>query len=316
MAASMALLGATLSQATTFPSGPIKLVVPFSASGGTDTVARAVAQKLGQRLGQPVVVDNRPGAGGAIGAVLVARSKADGLTLLFGSNGPMAVTPSLDPTVPFNTTRDFRAVAGVATIPYLMVANEKLPVKSVADLVSYAKAHPGQINFASPGNGTTNHLVGELLKAMTGIDIVHVPYKGAAPAMNDVVSGQVQFMSGDLNTLLPMVESGKLKALAVTSRKRTPLLPQVPTVAESGVPGFDASGWFGIFAPRATPDEIVKKLANEMQAVLKDPDVVKRIEALGGAPLTIGDRELDTLVKDEQKKWKSVVTKNRITREP
>ncbi|MWL91529.1 tripartite tricarboxylate transporter substrate binding protein [Cupriavidus sp. SW-Y-13] len=314
LAASACICGLEAS-ASTYPSGPIRLVVPLAAGGGTDTVARLIAQKLGQRLGQPVVVDNRPGAGGAIGTVAVARARPDGQTLLFGSNGPIAILPSFDPSVPYNVSKDFVAVSGVASVPFLIVTNKDLPIKSMSDLLKYAKDHPGQVNFASPGAGTTNHLVGELLKSLTGVDIVHVPYKGASPAMNDVVSGQIQFMSGDLNTLLPMVESGKLNAIAVTSKQRTQMLPKVPTVAESGVPNFEASGWFGVLAPRGTPDAVVKKLSAEIHSIVNERDFVERIASLGGVPLELGNSDFAAFIGREQGKWRSVVTKNRIAKE-
>lgn len=267
-----------------FPSAPVKLVVPFAPAGGTDAVARAVAQSLGKQLGQSVIVENRPGAAGALGSLAVVRAPADGYTLLLGSNGPIAISPSLDPKLLYDPARDLRPVAAVASVPFMLVANRNLPANDVKGLVELARRKPGAINFASPGTGTTNHLVGELLKTMAKVEMVHIPYKGASPAMNDVASGVVQFMSGDINTLLPMIQGGRLKPLAVTGATRSSLVPDVPTVAESGIAGFEATGWFGLFAPAATPGPAVDKLAAAAQATLADPDTRRRIAQLGVEP--------------------------------
>ena len=235
---------------------PIRLVVPFSPGGATDVVARVVGQALSKKLGQPVVVDNRPGAAGSIGVQAVTNAAPDGLTLLLGSNGPIAINPSLYRSLPYSPSRDLVPVAGIASIPFLVVVNSQVPASNLKELVALAKKQPGTLHFASPGVGTTNHLVGEMLKSSTQADMTHVPYKGASPAMNAVASGEVQLMSGDVSTLMPMVESKKLKAVAVTSGQRSALAPSIPTVAESGFPGFDVYGWFGIFAPAKTPETL------------------------------------------------------------
>jgi len=302
----------SMALAQPFPSAPVKLVVPFAPAGGTDAVARAVAQSLGKQLGQPVIVENRPGAAGALGSLAVARAPADGYTLLLGSNGPIAISPSLDPKLPYDPARDLRPVAAVAAVPFMLVANRNLPANDVKGLVELARRKPGAINFASPGTGTTNHLVGELLKTMAKVEMVHIPYKGASPAMNDVASGVVQFMSGDINTLLPMIQGGRLKPLAVTGAARSNLVPDVPTVAESGIAGFEATGWFGLFAPAATPRPVVDRLAAAVAAALKDPEVDERIKALGGAPLELSGDAFGAYAAKERAKWKQVIDAHQI----
>ncbi|HEY9281010.1 MAG TPA: tripartite tricarboxylate transporter substrate binding protein [Eoetvoesiella sp.] len=301
-----------LAAAQVYPAAPIKLVVPFSGGGGTDAVARVVAQSLAETIGQPVIVENRPGAAGALGTINVVRSRADGYTLLLGSNGPIAINPSLDPKLGYEPIRDLVAVSGIASVPFLLVANTDFPANNIEELIKIAKNKPGTVNFASPGTGTTNHLVGELLKTMTHIDMVHIPYKGAAPAMNDVASGVVQIMSGDINTLLPMIDSGRIKPVAVTGAKRSRLVSKVPTVAESGVPGFEANGWFGLFAPAGTPPEILSKLSDAMAIVLKNPDVVSRIDALGGTPLLLSGKAFEDFSEKERAKWKEVIDAHNI----
>lgn len=298
--------------AQAFPTAPIKLVVPFAPAGGTDAVARAVAQSLSKQLGQPVVVENRPGAAGALGAMNVVRAKPDGYTLLLGSNGPIAVSPGLDPKLPYDPARDLVAVASIAAVPFLLAANRDLPANTMSELLELARSKPGTINFASPGTGTTNHLVGELLNTMAKVNMVHIPYKGAAPAMNDVAGGTVQFMSGDISTLLPMIQAGRLKALAVTGAARSPLIESVPTVAESGVPGFEANGWFGLFAPKDVPKNVVGKLSGAMKAVLADPEVVERVSALGGTTMWLSPEAFADFAGKERAKWKKVIDANQI----
>ncbi len=247
----VATLAQTCLAADAYPSNAVKLVVPFAAGGGTDTVARVVAQVLGERLAKPLIVDNRPGAGGSIGTLAVTQAQADGYTLLLGSNGTIVLNTLLYPQLKYQVDRDLVPVAGIASVPYLIASNPQFEATDVKSLLQAARGAK-KVTFASPGNGTTNHLVGVLLESMSKTDMTHVPYRGAAPAMNDVVSGTVNFLSGDLGTLIPMVSSGKLRALAVTGPQRVAALPNVPTVAESGLPGFEATGWFGIFAPKGT----------------------------------------------------------------
>ncbi|WP_342133380.1 Bug family tripartite tricarboxylate transporter substrate binding protein [Hydrogenophaga sp. OTU3427] len=294
-----------------YPNAPIKLVVAYAAGGGTDAVARAIAQSLGTRLGQPVIVENKPGAGGSLGTAAGATAAPDGYTFTLGSNGTMVLNPLLYSTIKYQVDRDFVAVSGIASIPYLIASNPQVNATDIRSLVELGKKQ--KLSFASPGNGTTNHLVGVLLESMAKVDMLHVPYRGASPAMNDVVSGQVNFLSGDLATLMPMVTAGKLRALAVTGQKRVDALPNVPTVAESGFPGFDATGWFGLFAPRGTPASIVEKVSFEMGHVLKDPRVIQRLRDLGGAPMQFNADQLKDLVKGETQKWRKVITDNHVT---
>ena len=263
---------ATLAHAQTpYPTKPIRIVVPFPAGGTTDILARAVAQRLTETLGQPVVVDNRPGAGGNIGAELVAKAAPDGYTLLMGTVGTHAINASLYAKMPYDHVRDFAPVILVAGVPNVLVINPALPVNSVQELIAYGKANPGKLNFASSGNGTSIHLSAELFKTMTGVQMAHVPYKGSAPALVDLMGGQVQLMFDNLPSALPQIKAGKLKALAVTSAQRSSALPDVPTVIESGLPGFEASSWFGLLAPAGTPKDIIAKLNGEVAKWLATP---------------------------------------------
>lgn len=291
----------------------IKLVVPFSAGGGTDGIARPVALVLGEKLGRPIVVENRPGAGGSIGTLAVAQSAPDGNTLLLGSNGTIVLNPTLYPNLKYKVDRDFIPVAGIASLPYLIAAHPKFKAQDMAGLLAVAKS--GSVTFASPGNGTTNHLVGVLLQNLGQVEMTHVPYRGAAQAMNDVIAGQVNFLSGDLGTLLPQVQAGKLKPLAVTGSKRIDLLPNVPTVAEQGLPGFEAKGWFGIFVPKATPKDVVAQLSSQIQSALSDPRVKQRLHELGAEAMPLSSDELTALMAQENAKWRKIIVDNKITAE-
>jgi tripartite-type tricarboxylate transporter receptor subunit TctC len=244
---------AACASAQTYPTRPIRLVVPFPAGGTTDILAREVGDRLSRSFGQSVVVDNRPGAGGNIGSDLVAKSAPDGYTLLMGTVGTHAINPSLYTRMPYDHVKDFVPIILVAGVPNVLEVTPSLPVNSVADLIKLAKEKPGQLNFASSGNGTSIHLSGELFKTMAGVDMTHVPYKGSAPALTDLMGGQVQLMFDNLPSSLQQIKAGKLRAIAVTSAQRAPALPNVPTIAESGLPGFEASSWFGLLAPAGTP---------------------------------------------------------------
>ena len=290
-------------QAQGYPAKPVRIIVPFAAGGGTDIVARTVGARLGEGLGQTVIVDNRAGAAGAIGTELAAKSAADGYTLLMGSNGPLAISPGLHAKLPYDPLRDFAPVALITTMPFLMVVHPSLPVRSVKALVALAKARAGQLNYGSPGSGSSTHLAMELFKSMAGIAIVHVPYKGVAPAATDLISGQVQMMSGDLNTLMPHVKSGKMRPLAVTGATRSALLPDMPTLSEAGVPGYEASGWFGIFAPAATPREIVRRLNGEIVKALASIELRKRLAGLGGEVAGETPERFGAHLRDEIAKW-------------
>jgi tripartite-type tricarboxylate transporter receptor subunit TctC len=291
-----------------YPSKPIRLIAPFAAGGGADYVARVAGQKIGAALGQPVVIDNRGGAGGAIGTELAARSPADGYTLLLGSQGPFAILPVISPRLAYDPIRDFAPVTVVCSFPFVLVVYPALPVKSVQELIALAQAKPGQLNFGSPGNGSTTHLANELLKVLAKIDVVHVPYKGVAPAVADVLAGQLQFMSGDLSTLMPQVKAGKLRALAITGAKRSPLVPELPTVAEAGLPGYEASGWFGVIAPASTPREIVARLNAVLVAGLTQTDARERLAALGGEVVANTPTEFAARIKEDLAKWRKLVT--------
>jgi len=270
--------------AQTYPSKPIRFVVPFPPGGPLDITGRAIAQKLAESWGQPVVVDNRPGAGGGIGAELVAKSPGDGYTLLMGAVSTHAINPSLYAKVPYDPQKDFVPVALVAQVPNILVVNPSLPVHSVKELIDYARAKPGALSFGSGSTGSTGHLAGELFKTMAGVDMVHIPYKGGAPAMQDLLAGQTQLMFDNLANALPQVKAGKLRALAVTTSKRSPAVPDLPTVAESGLPGFDLTTWFGVFVPAGTPPETVAKLNAEIVKALASKDLAERLAAMGTVP--------------------------------
>jgi len=299
--------GAQTNPAASYPSRAITMVVPFPAGGTTDILGRFVGQALSAAWSQPVVIENRGGAGGNIGAGAVAKAAPDGYTLLVGTVGTNAINASLYAKMPYDTLKDFVAVTQIAAVPNMLVVTPSLPVNSVAELIAYAKANPGKLNMASSGNGTSIHLSGELFKVMTGVDMVHVPYKGSAPALNDLISGQVQLMFDNMPSALPQVKGGTLKALAVTSATRSPAMPDLPTVAEAGVPGFEASSWFGIFAPAGTPKEIVDKLQAEIARILKTPEMAERLAQQGAAPVGNTSAEFTAYTQAEFKKWADVV---------
>ena len=307
LAAALLLVAASSAYAQTYPSKPLRFVVPFAAGGGSDLVARAVSAKLTEALGQTVVVDNRAGAAGTIGTDIVAKSPPDGHTLLLGSSGPLAINPSLYAKLPYDAARDFSPVALVTVMPFLLVVHPALPVRSLKEFIALAKARPNQLNYGSPGSGSTTHLANELLKSMTGIAIVHVPYKGVAPAATDLISGQVQMMSGDLSTLMPHVRSKRMRALAVTSAKRSSLLPDIPTVEEAGVPGYDASGWFGVLVPAATPPAIVERLNAAVGKGLAAADSRERLAALGGEVGGGTPEQFAAHIRGEAAKWSKLI---------
>ena len=271
--------------AQAWPARPLRLVVPFSAGAGIlDIMARILSQHLSPKLGQQVVVDNKPGAGGNVGAEIVAKAAPDGYTFLIA--GPaLAVSPYLYAHLDFDPLNDFAGVTMVNSAPLLLVVHPSLPVKSVAELIAYAKGHPGKLNFGSGGVGATPYLAAELLKSMAGFDAVHVPYKGGAPALADLVAGQLSFMIENVPGTLPFVKDGKLRALAITSRERSPLVPDLPTMIEAGVPGFELTGWLGLFAPAGTPRPIVERLYAEMAKVIAVPEVRERLPGLGYEPV-------------------------------
>jgi tripartite-type tricarboxylate transporter receptor subunit TctC len=305
---SIAALAAVPAQAQTYPSRPVTLVVPYPAGGSADILARTVGQKLGERLGQTVVVENKAGAGTAIGAKAVAGAQPDGYTLLMGTVSSQAINPAMN-KVGYDPLKDFVPVAPLAAIPFVLVAHHSLAANNIGELIALSKSSPGRISYASAGIGTSNHLAGELLAGAAQINLLHVPYKGSAPALNDVMAGHVPLMFDLLATAAPAVQSGKLKALAVTGRMRTPLLPNVPTAVESGLKDFEVSAWFGVFAPAATPPAVIDRLNAEITAVVQMPDMQKRLHELGATPETGTPQLYARYVQSEAAKWAGVVKK-------
>jgi tripartite-type tricarboxylate transporter receptor subunit TctC len=297
-----ALAGAASAQ---YPSRPVRFIVPSAAGGGTDIIARAISLKLSESLGAQFVVENRPGAGQMIGIELAAKAPADGYTILMAAS-TLAINPIMYKAVPYDPIRDFAPITQAATLPNVVVVHPSLPVKSVAELIAYAKAHPGQLNFASAGIGTSPQMSIELLKSMAGIDMVHIPYKGTAPGVVDVLAGQVLVMAPNVLTALPHIKSGKLRALAVTSPRRSAALPDVPTVAEAGLPGYDSTQWYGVLAPAGTQREIVARLHGAIVRALRDPEVGKRLAADGAEPVGSSPEEFAAFIKSETEKWAKV----------
>ncbi len=293
--------------AETFPSKPIRLVVPFTPGGTTDILARLIAQKSGEVLGQSVVVDNRPGAGGNIGAEAVARSTPDGYTLLMGTLGTQVTNQFIYARMPYDSAKDFAPVTLVANSPNVLLVNSTLAANSVGELIALAKREPGKINYASTSTGGSPHLSGELLNSMAGISMQHVPYKGAAPAMTDLLAGQVNLMFDNLPSALAQIQAGKVKAIAVTSVKRASVLPSVPTVRESGLPGYEVNSWFGLLAPAGTAPERVRQIQQAVDKVLAMPDVRKRIEQLGAEPGGEGSAAFAAEIKADTEKWSRVI---------
>ncbi len=290
-----------------YPAKPIRLIVPFPPGGSADILARAIGQKAGEGLGQTLVVENRPGAGTAIGAEALARSAPDGYAVMIGTVSSHAINPALNPKLPFDPVKDFTAVSLVATIPFAMIVHPSVQAKNVQEFVALARAKPGSLNYSSAGNGTSNHLAGELFKSMAGIDIVHIPYKGSAPALNDLVAGQVALMFDLVLTAAPHVKSGAARGLAVTGAQRSSVLPELPTVAESGLPGYEVSAWFGIFAPAGVPEPVVQRLNAEFVKALRDSDLRQRLASQGAEPLTSTPAEFAAYLRSEIDKWGKVV---------
>jgi tripartite-type tricarboxylate transporter receptor subunit TctC len=311
--ASVILSGAA--RADDYPSHAVRIVVPFPAGGSNDIIARILAQKLSERTGQQFVVENRGGAGGNIGADAVAKSSPDGYTLLVTAPPPLTTNAALYRSLPFDPARDFAPVALLATVPIVLMVNPSLPVKNVQELVALAKAQPGKLNFGSSGIGATNHLAGELLKRMTGIDIVHVPYKGAAPAMNDLIAGHIPMMFDNMPAVLPQVQGGSVRAIAVAGAQRASALPDVPTVAEQGIAGFEAFAWFGMVAPASTPASVLGTLQREVATILKMPDAQKRFAELGADPGTVVGADFGKFLTEDSAKWTKIIQASGATAE-
>ena len=305
--AALALLAAPLAGAEGYPSKPIHFVVPYPAGGPLDTVARLLGQKVSESMRQPVIVDNKPGAGGNIGADAVAKSPPDGYTILMGAVATHAINPTLYTNIPYDPVKDFAPVTQVASTPNVLVVNPSLPVHDVREFIAYAKAHPGQLNFGSGSTGSAGHLAGELFKTMAGVQMVHVPYKGAGPAMQDLIGGQIQLMFDNLASSLGQIRAGKVRALAVTTAKRTSLAPELPTIAESGLPGFDISTWFGVLAPGGTPPAVVARLHDEFAKALAAPDVREKMLNLGAEPVGNTPAQFAAYIRSEARKYARLV---------
>ena len=295
-----------------YPARPVTIVVPYPAGGVADLLPRLVGEKLTQKWGKAVIVENKAGASGNIGMAYVAQQPADGYTFALAPAGNLTVNPTLFKNLPFDTARDFTPVTLLANVPNVLVVNPAVPAKTFGELVAYAKANPGKLNFASPGDGSGAHLAGELLKLDAGLDLVHVPYKGLAPAVNDLLGGQVQMMFAGVSTVIQQVKSGKLRALAVAGPHRLDALPGVPTVAESGYPGFDVTSWYGIVAKAGTPPEVIRKAQADMAEALHQPDVAKKLEDLGLEPVGDTPQQFGALIQSESRKWGEIVTKAKI----
>jgi tripartite-type tricarboxylate transporter receptor subunit TctC len=307
VAATIGFIAPDALHAQSYPARSVTLVVPSAAGGGTDTIARLIGDQLSKQLGQGFVVENRTGAGMLVGTTAVAKAAPDGYTLLVGLNGNMTVNPSLFAKLPYDPLADFVPVAMLATYPFLAVVNNDLPVKSIKELIAHLKANPGKIDYASAGNGTGQHLAPELFKMMTGTDMAHIAYRGAQPAYLDVISGRVPVFFDNMSTAMSLAKEGKVRALAITSRKRSPLMPELPSIEEAGVPGYEYHTWFGLWAPKGTPQPIVDKLNAEVTKALADPDVKQRIAAGAGEPSTMALKDMEPFMKAEIAKWAEVV---------
>ena len=299
-------LAASLAAAQGYPSKPVRFVVGFPAGGATDVVARAISQPLAEALGQPVVVDNRAGAASNIGAEIVATSPKDGHTILMGSVS-LAINPTLYKKLPYDALKDFAAVSQVSDTPFMFVTHPSLPAKTVKEFIALAKARPGQLNYGSAGNGSGGHLFVVMFASMAHVSLLHIPYKGAAPATTATLSGETIFMFDNIVTTLPLARAGKLRALAVTTKKRSQVAPDIPTIAESGVPGYDANAWFGVFAPAGTPAAVVNRLYAEISRIIANPQIRERFLVLGAEPAGTTPEQFAAFYRNEVAKWAKVV---------
>lgn len=296
-------------QAQQYPSRPVTIVVPFAAGGGSDLLARLVAQKLEERLGRPFIIENKPGAGTTIAAMQVARAAPDGYTLMQGTSSTMAINVTMNKKLPYTPLKDLVPVALLSSSPFFLVVSADSPLKSVADVIAAAKANPKGLNYGSGGPGSMHHLSSELLQSLAGIEMTHVPYKATPPAMNDLIAGHIQLMFGDTTSTLPMIQQGKLRGLAVTTARRSPAAPDVPTVAET-VPGFESASWQMLLAPGATPPDVIALLNREVHAVFSDPAVIQELTRRGIGPAVTGPPdEVTAFVKKEIVRWSDVVRK-------
>jgi len=309
LAGAVLLAGSTLAcaQSTGYPAKPIRIVVAYTPAGATDILARVIGQKLTEAWGQPVIIDNRPGANGNIGSEYAAKATADGYTLLMVTAGTHGINPSLYRKIGFDAVKDFAPVSLVAMVPNIFVVNNAVPAKDLKEFIAYAKANPGKLNYGSPGNGSTAHLSMELFKSMTGIQMLHIPYKGSAGVLADLIGGQIVTTMDNMPPYVPQVKAGKIRALAVSPTRRSPAVPDVPTVAEAGVPGYDSGAWFGLVAPAHTPKDIVNKLSRETARILKLPDVNARLLELGAEPVGGTPEQFAAHIKAEISKWAKVI---------
>ena len=301
------LIASFTASAADYPTRPVRLVVPFAAGGAADIMARLVSGRLAEALGQPVAVDNRPGAGGLIGADFVAKAPPDGYTILFGGASTYSINRSLYSTMPFDSATAFAPITQMSSYGNVLVVDPSLPVTSVRELIAYGKSHPGKLNFASTGAGGSMHLSGEMFKSMAGIEMTHVPYKAGAAAHVDILGGQVQVMFDAIHTALPQIRAGKLRALGVTAGTRSPLLPEVPTIAESGLPEFAALNWFGFAAPAGTPKDVVDRLNREIVRILQQPELKARLLELGAEPVGNAPEAFAAWIQAEAERWGKIV---------
>ena len=301
------VLSLPIEAATAFPNKPIRIIVAYTPAGTTDILARAIGQKMSETWGQPVIVDNRAGAAGNIGTEVAARSTPDGHTLIMGTAGTHGINVSLYRKLSWHPVNDFAPVSLSAMVPNIMVVNNSLPVKNVREFVAHVKANPGKLSYGSPGNGSTAHLSMELFKSMTGSNIVHIPYKGSAGVLADIMGGQIAVTIDNMPPYIPQVKAGKIRALAVSTNKRSSAMPDLPTIAEAGVPGYEAGAWFGLLAPAGTPKAILAQLSAESARILKLPDISKRISELGAEPVGSTPEQFAALINSEIAKWAKVI---------
>jgi tripartite-type tricarboxylate transporter receptor subunit TctC len=303
----LGMAAAGFAQAQTYPAKPLRLIVTFAAGGGADFVARTLAPRLGESLGQPVLVDNRPGANGALGADLAAKAPPDGYTVLLGAAGTLVVSPHLGASLPFDPLKDLEPVSLAATSPFVVTLNPSVPANSIRELIALAKASPGKINYGTSGTGGAPQLATELFKSMTGTNMTHVPYKGLAPALTDLIGGQIQVVFADLGLVKGHIAGGKLKGLAITGAARSSAMPELPTVAEAGVPGYSAGTWYGILVPAGTPADIVGRLSSETRKVLALPDVKAAFGAQGIEPAGTAPAAFGAFMREESGKWSKLI---------
>ena len=313
LAAALAL-GAAMPAALAQSSKPIRLVVPFPAGGATDLFARTLSQKMGERLGTSIVIDNKPGAGGSLGSDIAAKATADGQTLLFTTTSTHSIGPAIGAKLPYDTVRDFTPIAHVGNAPSIMLVPNSSPAKTVKEWIEYAKKNPGKLNYASSGNGTIVQLTAELFKAQAGVFVTHIPYKGTGLAIPDLVAGQLDVLFDSLPTGMPHVRDGRLRALAVTTLKRTPLAPDLPPVADT-LPGFESNTWFGLYGPKGLPAEVVNRVNTAANQALSDPEVRAKLTTLGIEPVTSTPAQFAKMVADDQAKWKRIIAERKIVNE-